>query len=192
MHLQTQHRVDKWGLGSERYDADGGDKPRTYRMAFPVRAGPRPFLVKGCSVQALMGTNMRVNLWHRHGRDTVVILEEGNLPHPLCPLCDILVPWKSLNEMHRRTAQCTQGAEWKRRQLAAEEDKEVTVRDFSAYGRPPGDGYLLQISRAGDLGGGQKLAGGGEERVPGKEVLEKDVAHPQQGGIGAAGVRILF
>ena len=35
-----------------------------------------------------------------------------------------------------RTAQCTQGAERKRRQLAAEEDKEITARDFSAYGRP--------------------------------------------------------
>ena len=38
--------------------------------------------------------------------------------------------------MHRRTAQCTWGAEIKRRQLAAEEEREVTFRDLSAYGRP--------------------------------------------------------
>ena len=30
-------------------------------------------------------------------RDTVVILEEGNLSHPRYPLCDMLVPWRSLN-----------------------------------------------------------------------------------------------
>ena len=38
--------------------------------------------------------------------------------------------------MHRRTAQCTCGAERKRRRLAAEEEREVTTRYFSAYGRP--------------------------------------------------------
>ena len=37
-------------------------------------------------------TVMRVHLWYRHVRDTVVILEEGNLPHPRCPLCYMLVP----------------------------------------------------------------------------------------------------
>ena len=79
---------------------------------------------------------MRVNFWNRHVRDTVVVLEEGNLPHPRFPLCDILVPWKSLNGEHKCTAQCTQGAEWKRRQLAEEEEREVTARAFSAYGRP--------------------------------------------------------
>ena len=36
----------------------------------------------------------------------VVILEEGNLPHPWCPLCDMLVPWKDLNGTHRRMEQC--------------------------------------------------------------------------------------
>ena len=28
---------------------------------------------------------MRVHVLHRHVQDTVVILEEGNLPHPRCP-----------------------------------------------------------------------------------------------------------
>ena len=79
---------------------------------------------------------MRVNFWNRHVRDTVVILEESNLPHPRCPLCDMLVPWKDLNGMHRRTAQCNRGSEQKRRRLAAEEEREVTARAFSAYGRP--------------------------------------------------------
>ena len=46
---------------------------------------------------------MRVNFWQRHVRDTVVILEEGNLPHPQLPLCDMLVPRKDLNGTHKRT-----------------------------------------------------------------------------------------
>ena len=37
---------------------------------------------------------------------------------------------------HRRTAQCTRGAERKRQKLAAEEEREFTARYFSAYGCP--------------------------------------------------------
>ena len=44
----------------------------------------------------------------------------------------MLVPCNSLNETHRRTAQCTLGAERKRRLLAAEEEREVTARVFNA------------------------------------------------------------
>ena len=46
---------------------------------------------------------MKVQFWHRHVRDTVVILEEVNLPHKRCPLFDMLVTWKALNGMHRCT-----------------------------------------------------------------------------------------
>ena len=84
-------------------------------MVFPVRAGPRPCPVEGCSGQALTQTEMRVNFWHRHVRDTVLILEEGTPPHPRCPLCYMLVPCKSLNGTNRRTAQCNRVAEQKRR-----------------------------------------------------------------------------
>ena len=47
-----------------------------------------------------------------------------------------MVPWKVLNGTHRRMTQCTWGAERKRRRLAAEEEREVITRAFSAYGRP--------------------------------------------------------
>ena len=66
----------------------------------------------------------------------MVILEEGKLLHPRCPLCDMMVPRKDLNGMHRRTSQCNWGSEQKRRRLAAEEEREVTARAFSVYGRP--------------------------------------------------------
>ena len=36
------------------------------------------------------------------------------------------------------------------------------LQGFQRLWVPPGDDYLLQITGAGDLGGGQQLAGGGE------------------------------
>ena len=65
-----------------------------------------------------------------------MILEEGNLPHQQCPLCDMLVLWRSLNDMHWCTAQCRKGAERKQRRLSAEEERAVTSRAFILYGRP--------------------------------------------------------
>ena len=56
----------------------------------------------------------------------------------------------------------------------------------------PGDGDLLLIPGVGDLGGGQRLAGGGQEFVTGEGSVEDDELNPQQGGGGAAGVRIFL
>ena len=135
-HIQTQYDVDKEGLGSEVDKAYRGGNPRTYILEFTARVGPRPCPVEGCSGRVSRRTAMRVHFCHRHVRDTVVILEESNLPHPRLPLCGILVPWKSLNGTHRLTAQCNRGAERKRRRLPVEGDIEITTRDFSAYGCP--------------------------------------------------------
>ena len=92
-HRQTQHGVAKWRLGLDGDEVDGGgNNTRTYKMAFPARAGPRPYPVEECSGPASTRTAMRVHFWYRHVRDTVAILEEGNLPHIRCLLCDMLVP----------------------------------------------------------------------------------------------------
>ena len=77
---------------------------------------------------------MRVHFWRRHVRDTVIILEEGNLPHPRCENCGSLVPWRALNGRHKDTAMCRSGAERKRRRLAEAEIREITERAFEAYG----------------------------------------------------------
>ena len=61
-----------------------------------------------------------VQFWHRHVQDIVVILEEVNLPHPRCSMCDILVPWRLMNRMYWRTAQGKKGADQKRRCLAVD------------------------------------------------------------------------
>ena len=80
---QTHHGVAKGMLGSEVYEAEGGgDDQRTYKMAFPTRAGPRPCPVEGCSFRAFTQTATRMHFWLRHVRDTVVILEEVSLHHP--------------------------------------------------------------------------------------------------------------
>ena len=59
-----------------------GEEPRMYQMTFPTKGGPRSFPVDGCTVRLATRTAMRVYFLHRHVRDTVVILEEGNLPYP--------------------------------------------------------------------------------------------------------------
>ena len=53
---------------------------------------------------------MGVHFLHRHVLDNVFILEEGNLPQPWCPRCDMLVPWSALNQRHPATAQCARGS----------------------------------------------------------------------------------
>ena len=70
----------RWGLEGDKSE-EGGDNPRTYRMAFSTRAVPRPCQVKGCIGWASTRTEMRVHFWNRNVMDTVVILEESNLPH---------------------------------------------------------------------------------------------------------------
>ena len=81
-------------------------------------------------------TIMGVHFWNQHVRYTVVILEEVNLPQLHCPLCNMLLPWRSLNISHKRTAHWKKGKERKRLQLVVVETVTVTSRAFSAYGAP--------------------------------------------------------
>ena len=78
---------------------------------------------------------MRLHFVHWHVHDTVVILEEGNLPLPRCPRCDLQVSRKALNGHHLGTNQCRTGAERKIRRLAAAEGEAAAERLFSAYGK---------------------------------------------------------
>ena len=71
-----------------------------------------------------------------HFRDTLIILEEGNLPHPWCPWCDILAPCKALNRRQVTTAQCDKEEERNRQLLKEEEMQEKAERYFQAYVRP--------------------------------------------------------
>ena len=75
---------------------------------------------------------MRVHFVHRHVQDIVVMLKEGNLPHPRCPRCDLQIPRKALNGRHLGTAQCKKGAERKRRRLEETETQENSEQAFHA------------------------------------------------------------
>ena len=105
-------------------------------MSFPEKGGPRRCPVEGCPGALATRTAMRVHFVHRHVQDTVVMLEEGNYPHPRCARCDIQVPRKALNGSHLGTAHCAKGAERKRRQLAKTETRENLERAFHAYRQP--------------------------------------------------------
>ena len=82
VHCQTQHGVAKGDPVQEGKIEVWVNKPRTYRMSFPNKEGPRPFPVEGCSGQVAIRTFVKVQFWHRHVRDTVVIMDERNIPHP--------------------------------------------------------------------------------------------------------------
>ena len=58
-------------------------------------------------------TNLRDHFAHRHMRDMVVILEEGNYPHPNYHRCDMFVPLGVLNVRHPTTDLCRRGEERK-------------------------------------------------------------------------------
>ena len=52
---------------------------------------------------------MRLHFVHRHVQDTVVMLEEGNLPLIRYPWCDLQVSRKAINGRNLRTLQCKKG-----------------------------------------------------------------------------------
>ena len=92
VHLQMQH-MKATGGRRHRVTTTPSRDPRTYKTSFPTFGGPRNCPAKGCRVQAAIRTVIQVNYFHRHVQDTVIIMEEGNLPHTRCPRCNILVPW---------------------------------------------------------------------------------------------------
>ena len=110
--------------------------PQTYWMLLSTAAELRKFLVEGCRGRSEMRMAIRVHFFHRHVRDTVVILEEGKLTHPRQPRCDIMVPWMDLNGRHTTTDQCTKGVERKWGRLSVEYMRESTERSLQAYSTP--------------------------------------------------------
>ena len=152
-HRMTQHGKAKEEQWSWNASATGGE-PITYRIDLPTKGGPRGCPVEGFPGRAGTRTAMRMHLCSRHARDIVIILEEGNLPHPRFSRCDMLVLWRALNGKHRDTAMCRSGAERKRWQMAETELRESTEMAFEAYGKPleavPSFKYLGRIMTAGD------------------------------------------
>ena len=55
---------------------------RKYRIVLLATGGLQSFPVEGCSGQVATRNTMRVHFMHNYVLDTVVILEEVDLPHP--------------------------------------------------------------------------------------------------------------
>ena len=68
-------------------------------------------------------------------QETMVILDEGNLPHTRCTRCNIFVPWVALNIIHTSISLCPRGAEQKWHQIAAERTKSIVESAFWYYGQ---------------------------------------------------------
>ena len=92
--------------------------------------GPQDYPVKWCRGWAETRTLLRVHFLYMHIRKTMVILEEGNPPHPWYSLYDMLVPWSALNGHHTTNAQCAKEEEQqqKRHRLAADDMRVITAR----------------------------------------------------------------
>ena len=84
IHQQTQHGVES-GVRKQWETPPPDGETHTYRMDFLSMVGPWEFPVEGCRRRAVKRTAMGVYFMHRHFRDTVIILGEGNLPHTWCP-----------------------------------------------------------------------------------------------------------
>ena len=98
-HIMTHHERVTEARRSWKTSATGKE-PWTYQMAFPYKGCPRSCPGEGCPGQAATRMEMRVHFLHQNVLDTVVILEEGNLPHPWY----MLVPRRTLNGRHPATA----------------------------------------------------------------------------------------
>ena len=108
-HTRTQHVRTVEGRQSWAASPPG-EELRTYRLALPTVGGLQSCIVEGCPRQAKTRTAIHAHFLHRHVQGTVAILEEGNLPHPQCLQCNMLVPSNILNGRHHATVQCARGA----------------------------------------------------------------------------------
>ena len=108
IHMMTRHGK----VAPQRHlwapQTTGG--PRIYKMNFP-KGSRRQCLVEVCPGVSETRAAMRVHFVHRHVHDTVVILEEVNLPLPRCPRCDLQVSRRALNGRHLGTNQCRTGTQ---------------------------------------------------------------------------------
>ena len=87
------------------------------------------------------------------------------------PVHEMLLLWKALNVTQAHdTVHPGSGAE--ETEISGVGGEGSRRPGFQRLWAPPGDGDILQIPRAGDIGGGQQLTGGGEELVSGKKCLE--------------------
>ena len=141
----TKHVIDcdkatplppRGGAGGE---AEGRVREGTilkYRVSFLTILYRLRRPVEGLRGSVSSWTNLWVQFYHRHSRESIVILEEGNQPQPRCSQCDMFIPREALNWAHPTSDMCRPGLERKQRRLVVEKTEERKGRVLSAYGTP--------------------------------------------------------
>ena len=126
-HNQWQHSIGKGNQG--RLHPTHNPTPqeaKPYWAPFPAALKWLIWSVEGFQGGVTSLTNLWVHFLHRHIKDTIVILEEGNQPYPHWNKCEMFFSQRSLNGRHPSTALCQPGGEgrggivnsavwWKRR-----------------------------------------------------------------------------
>ena len=96
-------------------------EPQLYRVSFSKLACYIGLPVRFCRVRAKKCTYLQIHYVSLHVQETVVMMEESNLPQRRCLVWNIIVLWELLNHCHSNTALCTRGEERRIRKLAEEE-----------------------------------------------------------------------
>ena len=84
----------------------------------------------------------------------MVILEEGNPPHPQCPLCSMLVPWRSLNRIAQAHITVHDGGGAEAMKLGGRGGKCGNLKGVQHLWEHPCDGTALQLPGESVIGSG--------------------------------------
>ena len=84
--LTAQHQSQNGiGRGPQWENIPLPADPLINRASLPNMVGSVGCPVKGCRGRVTGRTNLRIHFVYRHMQDMIVIMEEGNFPHPHCP-----------------------------------------------------------------------------------------------------------
>ena len=137
--LLEPHRQDQngtsWGTQWEATHPPPPD-PRLYKVYLPWTYGFQKCLVEICGGWVSTSTNLRIHFVQYHMQGKIVILEEGNDPHPCCPACGMFIPWVAMKNSNPTTAIYTQGDNRKQQWLSEEEEWAGSATVFRYYGKP--------------------------------------------------------
>ena len=111
-------------------------EPQTCCIKFSSKVGPWDCPVKRCKGMTYIMTGLYVQLLHSHVQGTMINLGEGNLTHPRCNCCDMIVPWAALNGLHPNIPQCKKEAERNRHSMVVGGIWDSTKKNLWMYGRP--------------------------------------------------------
>ena len=132
-HMMTRHGKSATQRHLWAPQTNGG--PRMYKMNFPAKDGRRRCPVEGCPGVLATRAAMRVHFVHRHVHNTVVILEDVNLPLPRCPGVTFRSPgrrstgatWEPVSAGRGRIGN---GGDWRRQRCGSHQRRRSTPMGY--------------------------------------------------------------